>query len=44
MSGMTIFFYGYVSSFELDSSFLFSEAVIVPIDKVCIGLGKFYGL
>ena len=29
---------------ELDSSFLSSEAVIVRIDGICLGLGEFYGL
>jgi len=28
----------------LDSSFLYFEAVIVRINKVCLGLGDFYGL
>ena len=41
MSGLTVFF-GFVSRFELDSDFLYSEAVIVRIDEVCLGLGEFY--
>ena len=38
ISGLTVFFSGYVSSFELDSSFLSSETMIVRIDEVCLGL------
>ena len=44
MSGLTVSFFGSVSSFELDSSFLFSEAVIVRIDEGCIELREFSGL
>jgi len=44
VSGLTVFFSRSVFSFELDSSFLFSEAVIIHIDEVCIGLGDFYDL
>ena len=33
-----------ISSFELDSSFLFSEAVTIRIDGICLGLEEFYGL
>ena len=44
MAVLTIFFLGFVFSFELDSSFLSSEAVTVRIDKVCLGLGEFHGL
>jgi len=36
VSGLTVSFFGSVFSFELDSSFLFSEAVIIRIDEVCI--------
>jgi len=42
MEGLTVFFFG--SRFELDSGFIYFEAVIVLIDKVCLGLGEFYGL
>ena len=41
---MVVLFSGYVFSFELDSSFLSAEAVIVRIDGVCIGLEESYGL
>jgi len=41
---LTIFFLGFVFSFELDSSFISSEAVNVRIDGVCLGLREFYGL
>jgi len=41
---MTIFSSESVFNFELDSSFLSSEAMIVRIDEVCIGLGESYGL
>ena len=44
ISGLAVFFFGFVFSFELDSSFLFSETMIVCIDEVCIGLGESYGL
>ena len=44
MSGLTIFFFESVSRFELDSSFLYSEVMIVRIDEVCLGLGEFYCL
>ena len=44
MSGMTDFFPGSISRFELDSSFLYSEAVIVLIDEVYLRLGEFYNL
>ena len=44
MSGMTVFFSVFVSVFELDLGFFYSEVVIVHIDKVCLGLGEFYGL
>ena len=44
MVGLTFFFSGYVSRFELDSSFFYFEAVIVRIDELCLELGEFYGL
>jgi len=44
MLGLTVFFSGSVSRFELNSSFFYSEAVIVRIDEVCLGVGEFYGL
>ena len=44
MSGLTVSFSGSVSRFELDSSFLYFEAVIVHIDEVCLEVREFYGL
>ena len=44
MSGLTVFFSGFVSIFELDSDFHYSEAVIDHIHEVCLGVGEFYGL
>ena len=44
MSGLTVSFSGSVSRFELDSSFLYFEAVIVHIDEVCLGLEELYDL
>ena len=44
ISSLTVFFSGSVFSFELDSSFFSSEAMIVRIDGVCIELGESYGL
>jgi len=44
VSALTVIFSGYIFNFELDSSFLSSEALIVHIDEVCIGLGEFYDL
>ena len=44
MSGLVVFCSGSVSGSELDSGFLYSEAVIVRIDKVYLELGEFYGL
>jgi len=44
VSGLIGSFSVSVSSLELDSSFLSSEAVIVRIDEICIELGLFYGL
>jgi len=41
---LAVSFLGFVFSFELDSSFLSSEAVTVRIDRVCLGLGEFHGL
>ena len=35
---------GFVSSFELDSSFFSSEVVTVRIDRVYLGLRELYGL
>ena len=42
--GLAVSFSGSVSRFELDSGFFYSEAVIVRINEVCLGLGEFYGL
>jgi len=44
MMDLAVSFSGFVSRFELDSAFLYSEAVIVRIDEVCLGLGEFYDL
>ena len=44
MSGLTVSFSGSVSGFELDSGFLYSEAVIIHIDEVCLELEEFYDL
>jgi len=44
MSGLAVFFSESVSRFELDLGFFYSEAVIVYINEVCLGLGKCYGL
>ena len=44
MTGLAVFIYGVVSIFELDSNFLYSEAIIVRIDKVCLRQGEFSGL
>ena len=44
ISGLAVSFSRSVSSFELDSSFLSSETMIVCIDEVCIRLGESYGL
>ena len=44
MSVVVVSFSRYVSRFELDSDFFYSEAVIVHIGEVYIGLGEFYGL
>jgi len=44
MSGLTVFFPGFVFKFELDSCFLYSEVVIVRIDEVCSGVEELYGL
>ena len=44
MSGLTVSFSKSVSRCELDSGFFYSEAVIVHIDEVCLGLGEFYDL
>jgi len=44
MSGLAVFFSGSISIFDLDSSFLYSEAVIVRNDEVCLGVEEFFGL
>ena len=44
MVGLAVFFSEFVFRFELDSGFLYSEAMIVRIDGVCLGLGEFYVL
>jgi len=44
MSNLTVSFSGSVFRFDLNSGFLYSEAVIVRIDEVCLGLGEFYCL
>jgi len=44
MSGLIVFFSGFVFRFELDSGFLYSETVIVSIDEVCLELREFYGV
>ena len=44
MLGLTVFFARSISSIELNSSYFSSEAVIVHIGEVYIGLGEFYGL
>jgi len=44
MAGLTVFFSGFIFRFELNSGILYSEAVIVRIDEVCLGLGEFYDL
>ena len=43
-SGLTVFFSGSISSFQLELSFLSSETMIVHIDEVSIRLGESYGL
>jgi len=40
MAGIAVSFSGFVFKFGLDLSFLYSEAVIVRIDRVCLGLGE----
>ena len=42
MASLAIFFSGSVSRFEMDSGFLYFEAVIIRIDEVCLELGEFY--
>ena len=44
MTVLAVSYSGFVSNFELDSSFLSSEAVIVRIGGVCLGLGESYGI
>jgi len=44
MAGLVVLFSVSAFLFELDSDFLYSEAVIVHIDRVCLGLGEFYGI
>jgi len=41
MAGQTVSFPGSVFIFELDLGFLYSEAVIIRIDEVCLGLEEF---
>ena len=38
VSGLTVFFSVSVYIFDLNSSFIYSEAVIVRIDEVCLGV------
>jgi len=38
MSDLAVSFFWICFEFELDSSFFYSEAVIVRIDGVCLGL------
>jgi len=44
MSDLAVSFSRSVFRFELDSGFLYSEAVIIRIDEVCLELEEFYGL
>ena len=44
MTGLAVSFSGFVFKFELDSAFLYFEAVIIRIDEVCLELGELYGL
>ena len=44
MAGLAVSFSRSVSRFELDSGFLYSEAVIVRIGEVYLRLGEFYDL
>ena len=44
MAGLTVSFSGSVFRFELDSCFLYSEAVIIRINEICLRLEEFYGL
>ena len=44
MEGLAVSFSGFVCRIELDSDFFYSEAVIIRIDEVCLGLGESYGL
>ena len=44
MSGLAVFFSGSVSIVDLDSGFFYSEAVIIRIHEVCLGLREFYSL
>ena len=41
MAGQTVSFPGSVFIFELDLGFLYSKAVIVRIDEICLGLNSF---
>ena len=43
MAGLAVFL-GSVFRFELDLGFLYSEAMIVRIDEICLELGEFYDL
>ena len=44
MAGLAVSFSGFVSRFELESDFLYSEAMIDCIDEVCLRVGEFYDL
>ena len=44
MADLVIFFSGSIFRFELDSDFLYFEAIIVRIDELCLGLGEFSGI
>ena len=44
MAGLTVSFSESVSRFDLNLGFLYSEAVIVRIDEICLRLGEFYDL
>ena len=44
MSNLVVSFSESIFESELDLSFLYSEAVTVRIDEICLQLGEFYGL
>jgi len=44
MSGLAVSFSESVFRFELNLDFLYSNAVIVRIDEICLKLGEFYSL